>query len=138
MRAQILFASFIILIPACGACGRRPGTCEIKDTTSLRIAYFIQGEEKQVEVTIKKEVDEIIQSINMKARRNGVFAGIAPNCRVTFLCKDKGETSVIFIANDMIEEKGVGIILVDTSFYKMICEIVSRVEGSKTDILESK
>jgi hypothetical protein len=119
----------------CGCMERNKLTKQLDATTAITIGYYVDGNRKKIRIEDKDKISEILSTVRIKSVNTDEFLKYGDINFVKVEMTDRTDVAFIFYEPKYLVRQGWGqIMLEDTSFYDLICDIVTKHEGRKIDI----
>jgi hypothetical protein len=106
------------------------GSRDLKRATSLTISYTVKGaQQKSIAVSDPAEVRDLLDALEITDTQSGLFAAqSAPGGK---------SARVVFVGPTVLDRSNWGQVHVTRRFYDKVCDVASKAEGRKIDILRS-
>jgi hypothetical protein len=112
------------------------GSRDLKKATSLTISYTLKGNQaKSVTVSDPAEVRDLLDALEITGTQPGMFMGLKPAGRVDFVLPDGTVARTTFADKTDLDRANWGQVYVTPRFYEKVCDVASKTEGRKIDVL---
>ncbi len=110
-------------------------SADLKKATSLTLYYTLKPQTlKRVEVTDPAQVKDLLDALDITHTDPGMVYGIKPVGYVEFRLPDR-TFRCNFFSKTQLDRANWGQVYVSPRFYEKVCDVASRAEGRRIDVL---
>jgi hypothetical protein len=109
---------------------------ELKPAKELRIGYFVDDMEETLTIQEPKKVQQILDTIHVTETRRGVQSALKPTGTIDFILEDGTSIQTMLVNSETLDRSHWGHIVLESTFYVKLCEVVSSAENEPIDLLK--
>ncbi len=110
---------------------------EVAKTRTLKIGYTVRGQTKHLTIEGPKAIQDLVSAIKVEGTQEGMHLGLLAFGWVEFTLEDGSVIKALFSKPTRLSWGSWGTVdLKEATFYDKVCELASKEEGRKVDVLK--